>query len=92
MWLVSFVAGRAAQLPVEDVLRAFVLALAVLTVSGCATLPGANYPKQPSTALANPESTKLGRQLETHFGMPLDVEWAFEHGRLYLLQSRLVTA
>lgn len=35
---------------------------------------------------------KLGRQLETHFGQPLDVEWAFEAGRLYLLQSRPVTA
>ena len=35
---------------------------------------------------------KLGRQLEAHFGQPLDVEWAFEAGRLYLLQSRPVTA
>jgi pyruvate,water dikinase len=35
---------------------------------------------------------KLGRRLEAHFGQPLDVEWAFEAGRLYLLQSRPVTA
>jgi pyruvate, water dikinase len=35
---------------------------------------------------------KIGRQLEAHFGQPLDVEWAFEGGRLYLLQSRPVTA
>jgi pyruvate,water dikinase len=35
---------------------------------------------------------KLGRQLEAHFGQALDVEWAFEDGRLYLLQSRPVTA
>jgi phosphoenolpyruvate synthase/pyruvate phosphate dikinase len=35
---------------------------------------------------------KIGRQLEDHFGQPLDVEWAFEAGRLYLLQSRPVTA
>ena len=35
---------------------------------------------------------KLGRQLEAHFGHPLDVEWAFEKGKLYLLQSRPVTA
>ena len=34
----------------------------------------------------------LGRQLEDHFGQPLDVEWAFEGGQLYLLQSRPVTA
>jgi pyruvate, water dikinase len=35
---------------------------------------------------------KLGVQLEAHFGQPLDVEWAFEAGQLYLLQARPVTA
>ncbi|MDQ6876411.1 MAG: phosphoenolpyruvate synthase [Candidatus Dormibacteraeota bacterium] len=35
---------------------------------------------------------KIGRQLEADFGQPLDVEWAFEGGNLYLLQSRPVTA
>lgn len=35
---------------------------------------------------------KVGMQLEAHFGQPLDVEWAFEGGQLYLLQSRPVTA
>ena len=35
---------------------------------------------------------EIGRQLEAHFGHPLDVEWAFEGGQLYLLQSRPVTA
>lgn len=34
----------------------------------------------------------VGRQLEAHFGQPLDVEWAYEGGQLYLLQSRPVTA
>jgi pyruvate, water dikinase len=34
----------------------------------------------------------VGRQLEDHFGQPQDVEWAFERGQLYLLQSRPVTA
>jgi pyruvate,water dikinase len=38
------------------------------------------------------ELARIGRQLEAHFGHPLDVEWAFEGGRLYLLQSRPVTA
>jgi pyruvate,water dikinase len=38
------------------------------------------------------ELARVGRQLEAHFGHPLDVEWAFEGGRLYLLQSRPVTA
>jgi pyruvate,water dikinase len=35
---------------------------------------------------------KLGVELEAHFGQPLDVEWAFEKGNLYLLQARPVTA
>jgi pyruvate,water dikinase len=34
----------------------------------------------------------VGRRLEAHFGHPLDVEWAYEGGNLYLLQSRPVTA
>jgi pyruvate,water dikinase len=38
------------------------------------------------------ELAKIGRQLETHFGHPLDIEWAYESGTLYLLQSRPVTA
>ena len=38
------------------------------------------------------ELAALGRQLEEHFGSPQDVEWAIEGGRIYLLQSRPVTA
>jgi pyruvate,water dikinase len=38
------------------------------------------------------ELAKVGRQLEAHFGQAQDVEWAFEGGKLYLLQSRPVTA
>jgi pyruvate, water dikinase len=33
----------------------------------------------------------LGRLLEEHFGVPQDVEWAIEGGRIHLLQSRPVT-
>lgn len=33
----------------------------------------------------------LGLQLEAHFGMKQDVEWAMENGKIYLLQSRPVT-
>jgi pyruvate,water dikinase len=38
------------------------------------------------------EVSRLGRRLEDHFGQPQDVEWAYQDGRLYLLQSRPVTA
>jgi pyruvate,water dikinase len=34
----------------------------------------------------------LARRAECVFGRPQDIEWAFEDGRLYLLQSRPVTA
>jgi pyruvate,water dikinase len=36
------------------------------------------------------ELARLGNRLQEHFGAPQDVEWAFQEGRLYLLQSRPV--
>jgi pyruvate,water dikinase len=38
------------------------------------------------------ELALIGTQLEAHFGHAVDVEWAYEGGKLYLLQSRPVTA
>jgi pyruvate,water dikinase len=38
------------------------------------------------------ELAELGGKLQAQFGGPQDVEWAFQNGRLYLLQSRPVTA
>ena len=35
---------------------------------------------------------KLARAASEHFGRPQDIEWAVEQGRLYLLQSRPITA
>jgi pyruvate, water dikinase len=34
---------------------------------------------------------ELVRRSEEHYGVPQDVEWAFENGRLYIVQSRPVT-
>lgn len=34
----------------------------------------------------------LGNRLQEHLGGPQDLEWAFQQGRLYVLQSRPVTA
>jgi len=34
----------------------------------------------------------LARRAEAHFGRPQDIEWAYEGGRLYLLQSRPITS
>jgi len=38
--------------------------LLLLLLGGCATVPGSYYPKQASTALAHPETTRLGKQVE----------------------------
>jgi pyruvate, water dikinase len=38
------------------------------------------------------ELARLGNRLQEHFGGPQDVEWAYQDGRLFLLQSRPVTA
>jgi cardiolipin synthase C len=46
-------------------LHLYLFALVVAALSGCASLPpGANFPKAPSSALAHPEKTRLGRQFE----------------------------
>ena len=35
---------------------------------------------------------RLAREVEVHFGAPQDIEWAIAKGRVYLLQSRPLTA
>ncbi|MCM1988862.1 PEP-utilizing enzyme [Oceanirhabdus seepicola] len=37
------------------------------------------------------ELSKLIKNCEKHYGKPMDTEWAFEGGKLYLLQSRPIT-
>ncbi len=37
------------------------------------------------------ELAELGKKVEEHFGTPQDIEWAYEAGKLYLLQSRPIT-
>ena len=38
------------------------------------------------------EVASVARRVEAHFGIPVDVEWAFEGKRLWLLQARPITA
>ncbi len=35
---------------------------------------------------------RLGLATEAHYGAPQDIEWAMAQGRIYLVQSRPVTA
>jgi phosphohistidine swiveling domain-containing protein len=37
------------------------------------------------------ELTRLVANVEKIYGMPMDIEWAYEHDRLYLLQARPIT-
>ena len=47
--------------------RTSIAALLLVLLAGCATVPGGNYAKQESTALAHPETTRLGRQADVQF-------------------------
>lgn len=46
---------------------------------------------QPLSDLEAQEVTRLVIDVEQKFGFPVDVEWAYEGNRLYLLQSRPIT-
>lgn len=37
------------------------------------------------------ELVALGHQIETHYGAPQDIEWAYAQGRFYILQTRAIT-
>ena len=35
--------------------------------------------------------TEMGKRVQAHYGEPMDIEWAFENGVLFLLQARPIT-
>ena len=35
--------------------------------------------------------TEMGKRVQSHYGEPMDTEWAFENGVLFLLQARPIT-
>ena len=37
------------------------------------------------------ELTEMGKRVQNHYGEPMDTEWAFEKGNLFLLQARPIT-
>ncbi len=37
------------------------------------------------------ELSKIGIKIENHYGFPCDIEWAFEQGKFYVVQSRPIT-
>jgi pyruvate,water dikinase len=34
---------------------------------------------------------KIGKQIENHYGIPMDIEWALERNELYIVQARAIT-
>jgi pyruvate,water dikinase len=76
--------------------RVAVQPLAILPVAGGGTHEQPLDPEQGARRVLDDaelrELALLGNRLQEHFGAPQDVEWAFQKGRLYLLQSRPVTA
>ena len=34
---------------------------------------------------------KLGKKIEAHYGFPVDIEWALEENKFYIVQSRPIT-
>ncbi len=38
------------------------------------------------------ELSNIASQIERHFGQPQDIEWAIERGKIYIVQSRPITA
>jgi len=44
--------------------RQYLVVLIAALLGACATIPGADYPRQPSAAYTKPETTRLGRDLQ----------------------------
>ena len=55
-------------------------------------VPGQDASRAALTDAQVLEIAALVRRCGNHFGRPQDIEWAYEKGRLYLLQSRPITS
>ncbi|MEX2487482.1 MAG: phosphoenolpyruvate synthase [Nitriliruptoraceae bacterium] len=54
-------------------------------------LTDAERQHRPLDEAAVGELTRIGEQVEAHYGTPQDIEWAYAGGKLWLLQSRPIT-
>jgi len=59
------------------------------------TIPKSNDNKKRNMYCLTDEQIKdlsvLGKKIEQHYGTAQDIEWAINHGKVYILQSRAVT-
>ena len=63
----------------------------MVTATGVSVVPSAQKDLPSLTDLQLKELTQLGMRVETHYGHPMDIEWALTDGQFVLLQSRHIT-
>lgn len=68
------------------------IALHLKSDGGIAEIQNINPYEQALTQKQILELTELIKKTEEHYGFPVDTEWAYENGHLFLLQARPVTS
>ena len=63
----------------------------MVTAAGISVVPSTQQDVPSLTDAQLKELTQLGMQVETHYGQPMDIEWALADGEFVLLQSRYIT-
>ena len=63
----------------------------MVTAAGVSEVPATQQDVPSLTNTQLKELTQLGMQVETHYGQPMDIEWALADGQFVLLQSRYIT-
>ncbi len=63
----------------------------MVTAAGISEVPATQQDVPSLTDAQLKELTQLGMQVETHYGQPMDIEWALADGQFVLLQSRYIT-
>ena len=63
----------------------------MVTATGVSVVPSAQQDVPSLTDAQLKELTHLGLRVETHYGHPMDIEWALADGQFVLLQSRHIT-
>ena len=63
----------------------------MVTAAGVSEVPSTQQDVPSLTDAQLKELTQLGMRVETHYGQPMDIEWALANGQFVLLQSRYIT-
>ncbi|MCK5848075.1 MAG: hypothetical protein KAH01_02610 [Caldisericia bacterium] len=86
-FIVDSVKGEIIEKQVHEKL----IALWLKNSGGIEEQPNQEPKKQALTDQQIMELSQLIKKTETYYNKPMDTEWAFENGKLYLLQSRPIT-